>query len=554
MDSRASNIFRFRRFTQYAQAAGAAAVVVGTLVLLGWLLDVSLLKSVLPSKVAMKPITAVCFVLTGASLLLLGIAPSAPRVASATRKRAAFVCSGLVAGIGLATLCEYLFGVNLGIDDLLFRSSLRAANDPGRMAVTTAVSFVLLGGALLAVDEGHRLGRLCSELSALVALLLGMGAMIGYLYGVEWLYHLLPFTPMALHTAFLFAMLGLGVLFSRPERGLTAIITSERGGGVMARRILPVAVLLPIALGWLQLKAEHAGLYGDRFGLALLVTSSITLLGFWVWVAARSLNVSDARREQALERLRGRTQELTAMTQQLWQASKLATMGELAASIAHELNNPLATISLRAESLAEQLAADDSRRLAVDVIAREVERMANLVSNLLLFSRRSQPQISTVDLCEELTNSLDFIHYHLRSRRINVVKEFATGLPTVQADRQQLRQVFLNLLTNASDAMPEGGTLTVRVRSGLLAHGGEAVVVEFSDTGIGIEAQFLPKLFESFFTTKPEGKGTGLGLPICRRTVEQHRGAIVVESEVGNGTTVRITLPITETGVPTQSE
>jgi len=259
------------------------------------------------------------------------------------------------------------------------------------------------------------------------------------------------------------------------------------------------------------------------------------------------------KRKRAEEQLLRTNEELALMTQQLWQASKLVTMGELAASIAHELNNPLATICLRAESLAGQLAVNDPTRLAVDVIAREVERMATLVSNLLIFSRRSQPQISTVDLCDVLTNSLDFIHYHMRNQRINIVKEFVTCLPTVQADHQQLRQVFLNLLTNASDAMPEGGTLTVRVRPGLLAQGGAAVVVEFVDTGIGIEPEFLPKLFESFFTTKPEGKGTGLGLPICRRTIEQHRGTIVVESEVGNGTTVRITLPSTETGVPAQS-
>ncbi|MCU1268078.1 MAG: domain S-box protein [Acidobacteria bacterium] len=257
-------------------------------------------------------------------------------------------------------------------------------------------------------------------------------------------------------------------------------------------------------------------------------------------------DISD--RKQAEAALQTKADELTAATQQLWQASKLATMGELAASVAHELNNPLATISLRTEALLERLAADDPRRQALDVIAREVERMASLVRNLLLFSRRSHPQTSTVNLGEELTNSHDFIHYHMRSRRIHVVKEFDPALPMVQADRQQLRQVFLNLLTNASDAMPEGGTLTVRARPGFLSSGRAAAILEFSDTGRGIEPEFLPKLFDSFFTTKPEGKGTGLGLPICRRTIEEHHGTIVVESELGIGTTVRIALPITETG------
>lgn len=249
-------------------------------------------------------------------------------------------------------------------------------------------------------------------------------------------------------------------------------------------------------------------------------------------------------RKRALDQLRRSNEQLALMTQQLWQASKLATMGELAASIAHELNNPLAIVSLRTEFLDQQLAVNDPKREEVAIIAKEVERMASLVSNLLVFSRRSHPQISTVDLREELTNSLEFIHYYLRNRKITILKEFAENLPTIPADRQQLRQVFLNLLTNASDAMSNGGTLTVRAHRGLL-EGASAVILEFSDTGAGIEPEDMPKLWESFFTTKPEGKGTGLGLPICRRTIEEHRGTIEIESMVGQGTTVRITLPAT---------
>lgn len=253
--------------------------------------------------------------------------------------------------------------------------------------------------------------------------------------------------------------------------------------------------------------------------------------------------------ERALAELQNKTHELASMTQQLWQASKLATMGELAASVAHELNNPLATISLHAEVLVGQLAPDDSNRRSLLVIEQEVDRMATLVSNLLLFSRRSHRQITTVDLREELTTLLEFVQYHLRSHRIDIVQDFAAALPTVQADRQQLRQVFLNVISNASDAMPQGGTLTVRSRAGAMAGRQTAVVVEFADTGIGVQTSDLPKLWEPFFTTKPEGKGIGLGLAICRRTVEQHHGTIEIETKPGQGATVRITLPATDEGI-----
>lgn len=248
--------------------------------------------------------------------------------------------------------------------------------------------------------------------------------------------------------------------------------------------------------------------------------------------------------EQALAELQTKKDELTAMTQQLWQASKLATMGELSASIAHELNNPLATVALRVEALSTQLEADEQKRRSLEIVSQEVDRMARLVDNLLQFSRRSHRQISTVDVRNEIGNSVDFIQYHLRSHNIEVKLELDESLPTIQADRQQLRQLFLNLLTNAADAMPALGAISIRAMPGSL-DGVEAVAIDFIDTGEGIPAANLEKIWEPFFTTKAEGKGTGLGLAICRRIVEEHGGIIQIESVQGNGTTVRVVFPAT---------
>jgi PAS domain S-box-containing protein len=259
-------------------------------------------------------------------------------------------------------------------------------------------------------------------------------------------------------------------------------------------------------------------------------------------VTARKQNEEQLR--QALADVEEKNAELAATTQQLWQASKLATMGELAASIAHELNNPLATIALRTEAVIGQLWQDEGKRRALEVVLREVDRMATLVNNLLQFSRRSHRQVSTVDLREEVTTSLDFLSYHLRNHKIEAVCEFAAELPTVQADRQQLRQLFLNLLTNACDAMPNGGKLIVRATPEFLENA-EAVGIEFADNGEGIPPKNLEKIWEPFFTTKPEGKGTGLGLAICRRIVEEPGGTIVIESPAGGGTTVRMVFPAT---------
>jgi PAS domain S-box-containing protein len=247
---------------------------------------------------------------------------------------------------------------------------------------------------------------------------------------------------------------------------------------------------------------------------------------------------------RAQEALRAKTVELTTMTQQLWQASRLAMVGELAASIAHELNNPLATISLRLEMLAGQLDGDDQKRRPVEVVADEVDRMGKLVGNLLQFSRRTHQQISTIDLREEIEKSLELIEYHFRSNNILVEREFADGLSPIQADRQQLRQVFLNLLTNAADAMPQGGKVKVSIAPVKDDQGRDLIEVIFVDTGGGIPAQNLDQIWDPFFTTKPEGKGTGLGLAICRRVIEEHDGSIEIKSKIGEGTSVIIQLPV----------
>ena len=252
----------------------------------------------------------------------------------------------------------------------------------------------------------------------------------------------------------------------------------------------------------------------------------------------------EREREEALADLQTKTEELRATTQQLWQAARLAGVGELAASIAHEINNPLGTISLRIEGVLAKTSAEDPRRPALEIIDQEISRMARLVANLLQFSRAGRDQVSTVDVCDELEKTLELTDHHLKRRGIRVQREFARGVPTIYADRQHLRQVFLNLFTNAADAMPKGGSLIPRVRKGELPGKLSAVVVEVADTGVGIPSEHLSRVTDPFFTTKEEGKGTGLGLAICRRIVRQHQGTLEIESKLGEGTTVRVTLPV----------
>jgi signal transduction histidine kinase len=234
-----------------------------------------------------------------------------------------------------------------------------------------------------------------------------------------------------------------------------------------------------------------------------------------------------------------------AMMQQVWAVAKLATLGEVAAGVAHELNNPLATLSLKVESLMFGLPDNDPRSAELRIASSEIDRMGKLVAGLLSYGRGKTPEYSTFDMAQEIEKTLILIVYYLQKRKIVVERDYAADLPLIIADRQKLRQVFLNLFTNAADAMPEGGTMTIRLRA--LGEGGlyeRKILFELQDTGTGIATNLLPNVMEPFFTTKPEGKGTGLGLAICRRIIEEHGGSIEIESTQGVGTTVRIVFPL----------
>lgn len=327
--------------------------------------------------------------------------------------------------------------------------------------------------------------------------------------------------------------------------------------GATIDRFLPSTVpgVTPWANDLLPTPTELAGRRADGTSVPLEVTCSrveIPNQTLYILIlrditerkrTEAELRATADQRAKALADLQSKTDELRATTQQLWQAARLAGVGELAASIAHELNNPLGTVSLRLEGVLARLPASDPNRRPLEIVEQEVERMGKLVANLLNFSRAGRDQVSTVNVPDEVRKTVELTEPFLRRLRVEVVPEFQS-VPDIFADRQQLRQVLLNLFTNAGDAMPKGGRLIPRVRLGELPPKRTAVVIEVADTGMGIPIEYLPKVTEPFFTTKEDGKGTGLGLAICRRIVHEHQGKLDIESEVGKGTTVRITLPV----------
>jgi len=233
--------------------------------------------------------------------------------------------------------------------------------------------------------------------------------------------------------------------------------------------------------------------------------------------------------------------------QRLTETEKLAAVGQLAAGVMHEINNPLATILACCEALAlrtADLAPPDRHGYDeyLKIIDTEVQRCRRIVESLLDFSRPKGGDMKPTDVNGVVERTLFLLKHHARFKRLNVERQLATGLPAVLADHERLIQSFMALMLNALDAMDSRGTLTVRSR--INPDRGDEILLEFIDTGTGIKREDLPKIFEPFFTTKPQGRGTGLGLSICYGIVAEHRGRIDVESQVGVGSNFRVYLPI----------
>jgi signal transduction histidine kinase len=235
--------------------------------------------------------------------------------------------------------------------------------------------------------------------------------------------------------------------------------------------------------------------------------------------------------------------------EQMTRADRLATIGELAAGIAHEIKNPLAGIAGATQILAREFADDDPRKPVTQEILKLIERLDTTIRDLLDFARPSMPAIVVTDLEDLLSKALFLIEKmpERKSQGIEIVVETDPEMPLVPVDPDQLRQVFLNISVNAVQAMPQGGTLRVSMKSEAdpeLAEvhpAGDYIMITFEDTGSGIEEGKLRSIFTPFFTTKTQG--TGLGMPITMRIIEQHGGRITVESTVGKGTIFRIYLP-----------
>jgi signal transduction histidine kinase len=253
--------------------------------------------------------------------------------------------------------------------------------------------------------------------------------------------------------------------------------------------------------------------------------------------------VINSRLTQSRGKLGAAYGELKESQEQLIQAEKLSSLGQMAASIAHEVNNPLAGVlnytKLLSKKINDGSLSNETARNYLSKMETELTRSSRLIKNLLDFARQSPPYFREFNVNDVVQRTLELVTDSAELQNIQIMKELDVYLPKVMADFDQLIQVCTNLLMNAIQAMPQGGKLTIRTS----VHSNQ-IKIEIKDTGCGIPEENMHKLFTPFFTTKHEVKGVGLGLAISYGIIQRHKGKIEVQSQVGQGATFTIYLPL----------
>lgn len=543
------------------------SIATALLVLAGWTASIRLLTSVLPGEATMMPWSAVCVTLLGIGLCLGH--DRAKR--SSTERATAAACAAAVLLIALVTLGEHITHAAWGPDTWLFRGSVMHADGatPGRMAPPTAVALSLLAGAQLFARRSSPAYLRTAQSMALGAMLIGGVGLAGYLYGVRALYGFAAYSAVSLPSAAVFVALGLASLAVDPEIGVIAPLVGDDVGGVTARRLLPAALLLPFAIGFLRLKGEQAGFYSAQFGLAIFVCTTAALFSVLVWWTARQLAAIDVRRADAAaaaasalgesrraeselraltedleRRVRERTVELEAAKDRAESADRLKT--DFIMSMSHELRTPLnaiigftGTLLMRlpgplTDAQAEQLAHVQSSGRQLLALITDVLDVARIEAGE--FAMTQAPFDASL-LVREVVAELQPLALE---QRLDLRADALTTLPLV-SDRRAVKQILTNVIGNAIKFTRQG-TVVASVER---ADGELRFVVE--DTGIGIAAANLPKLFGKFVrvhdTKNDTVGGTGLGLYLCKSLTERLGGEISLDSTPGVGTRVVVALP-----------
>ncbi len=530
-------VARFRAASAVCAAVGAFA---GLTALVGWLTGSELLKGAFVAGITMKTNTALCLMLSGAFIGSLAIGPEEGRV----RARWTQACALLVVGIGIATLIQHVFGVNLGIDQLLFEEDAGAAatQSPNRMGPVGATCLTLLGSSRLIIDVRTRGGSAPFQYLMLGVMLFASVPLLGFLFDAQALFAIAKYTGIALPTTVTLWVLALGLLLARPDVGFMRRLVADDSGAVMIRRLLPAAVLVPILLMLLRIAGQDLGLYDQTIARAFLVLAFIVVFTALIW---RTGDVVFRQATDAARAERELNERLVHSLEELSHVDRRKT--DFIALLAHELRNPLAPVRNAMHLLRARDGGSAESERTYAVIERQLEHLARLIDDLMDVSRISRDKLelrtSPVLLSDVVTRAIEGTRYLIDAHRHDLRVSLPAQDIRFDADAARLVQVLINLLANAARYTPEGGHVALDAR-----REAEDLVISVSDDGSGIAEEQLPRVFDMFYQGGREHRsghhGLGIGLGLVKKLIELHGGSVSAASAgAGKGSTFSVRLP-----------
>jgi signal transduction histidine kinase len=471
------------------------------------------------------PNTACSFIFVGIFIFLLGRAGKEQTIARAT----VALFSLLIALLGLATLIEYIFRLNIGIDQLFFSQKMGA--NIIRMSPQSAFNFLMVGLALFFYALRERKYVLWGQVLIIAAGITAFVSLFGFFYGVAGLYTIAPYKGMAAHTAVAFVAVFLGILMTRPETGFVKIF-SGKGLSSMAARRLILALFAILLIETLVVIGGRAGAYELVYEslIHLLIVAGVFV--FLIFYSFRSLDRL-AEAERTLEHMK--------------EVDKAKT--EFVSLASHQLRTPLTSVSWFSEMLLKQEVGslNPKQKEYLSEVFAQNRRMIDLVDDLLNSSRIDMGMLSIELKPVDLRSILDSVLWEIdplaKEKNIKVENNFPAGLPIIETDPELARIIFQNVISNAIKYTPNEGKVNID-----LTQSGSHVDIEVTDTGYGIPEKQQNRIFTKMFRAdnirNRVTDGSGLGLYIVKAVVKELGGKIYFESKEGKGTTFFITLPM----------
>lgn len=515
---------------------------VGLTVFLGWMFGIELLKSLSSSNVSMKANTSVLFILSGISLILRMFRDR--KIPDLISK----IVVLFVISVCLLIMSEYIFKWNAGIDELIFSDGPVSVKTlfPGRIAFNTCLCFLLIGIALFLHGSKTKNLQYLSQIILLITVLLAILPILGYMYDERQLLTLAFYNNMALHTAITLLILSTGTLCLPQTSGLLTILTSKGSGGYMARRLLPLTILIPIVFIWVRLITKSLGPSGDSTDVLVLSLFYIGTFAIYIWKIGKSVNAIENDRIKAENELKHLNIELEKRvkerTEQLLESNR--ELEAFAYSVSHDLRTPLRHLIGFSEILESEVSGKSDPQIIrlSETIKSSAQRMSRLIDELLSYSRLGRTNLKT-SLLSLNTLIEEVIHEAHDITKNRDIKWKLSKLPEIKADPILIKLVLQNLINNSIKFTSKKREAVIEVNYS--EENENKFTFYIRDNGAGFNMEYASKLFGVFqrLHNTEEFEGTGIGLATVNRIIKRHNGMVWAKGEVDEGATFYFTIP-----------